>query len=109
MYNLLKVLNKNEPLEDLNHIDDVYENQAEMIEEIIFFNKIRIKKGNNNVRKSNKDEIKNSARKLSDDIKQDSGTQYKSNLQPTQEEDEEEEEEEINHLEYINNLKKTAF
>ena len=42
IYNLLKVLNKNKPLENLNNINEVYENQADMIEEIIYYNKFKV-------------------------------------------------------------------
>jgi hypothetical protein len=48
VYNLLKVLNKNKPLENLNSINEVYDNQADMIEEIIYYNKF---KGNKNFKK----------------------------------------------------------
>ena len=46
IFNLLKVLNKNKPLENLNDVNDVYDNPVDMIEEIIYFNKF---KGNKNL------------------------------------------------------------
>jgi len=39
MNNLLKVFNANESLEDLNSIDQVYESNVNIVEEIISFNK----------------------------------------------------------------------
>ena len=39
-------MNKNKPLENLNDINDVYDNPVDMIEEIIYFNKF---KGNKNL------------------------------------------------------------
>ena len=41
IYNLLKVLYKNKPLENLKDINEVYDNQADMIEEIIYYNNFR--------------------------------------------------------------------
>lgn len=80
IYNLLKVLNKNKPLEDLNNINEVYENPVEMIEEIYYYNKI---KGNKNTIKThNSVEIKLNEKNI------------------------EEEEENFDPSEYINEMKK---
>lgn len=81
IYNLLKVLNKNKPLENLKDINEVYDNQADMIEEIIYYNKF---KGN----KGKKDET----------IINSSELEF--------EENGEDEEEDFDATQYINNMKK---
>ncbi len=91
----MRVLNKNEPLENLQKIDEVYDNQAEMIEEIFFYNKLKNKKTNiNNLNNNNISEIREN------EITKKNFFNY---------ENTDENEEDMNHLEYINNLKKIAF
>ena len=51
IYNLLKVLNANIPLENLTSINDVYDNQADLIEEIVCHHKIKMRKVNKKIDK----------------------------------------------------------
>ena len=88
IYNLLKVLNKNIPLKGLNSISEVYENQADMIDEIVYFHKIKN-------RKNKKKDINQFF------IDKDENYNIK--------EEEEEDEELFDHEQYRNQLKKSHF
>jgi hypothetical protein len=52
--NLLKVLNKNQSLENLQSIDEVYEGQADMVDEVLYYHqyKDRLNKNTANINES---------------------------------------------------------
>ncbi len=102
MYNLLKVLNKNEPLENLQSIDEVYDNQADMCEEIIFYNKLKIKKTNRN-----KENYCNNALVIRNN--NEAATINNDKSQFILNENETEEDEYENHNDYIKKLKKSVL
>ena len=81
-------MNKNKPLENLSNINEVYDNQAEMIEEITYYNKVS---GSRNKMIKREETILNS-------------NEFK-----YEENDEVEDENFVDASEYINAMKKTII
>lgn len=114
MYNLLKVLNKNEALENLNSIDEVYSNQVDMIDEIVYYNRIKLKNKNNMPNKIKIDQGDNKSifirlskanNSLAGDVKKNGSSNYKTQQTVSSED----EDENLDHKEYINQLRKNVL